>query len=64
MLKQRILKTMCIASVITALPLASAFASTGKINGNAVRLRQEASTDSKIITLLEKGKLKNGGLNH
>lgn len=56
MLKQRILKTMCIASIVATLPLNLAFAKEGEINGNAVRLRKEPSTESKIITLLEKGK--------
>lgn len=55
MLKQKILKMMCVTSIIAALPLTSSLASTGEINGNAVRLRKEPSTDSKIITLLEKG---------
>jgi len=56
MRKQKLLKVMCLASIITVLPLTSVLASTGEINGNAVRLRKEPSTDSKIITLLEKGK--------
>lgn len=56
MLKHKILKKMCIASVTVVLSLTSAFATTGEVNGNAVRLRKEPSTDSKIITLLEKGK--------
>ena len=56
MLKQKISKIMFVTAVITAIPFCSAFASTGEINGNAVRLRKDPSTDSKIITLLEKGK--------
>ncbi len=56
MLKGKISKIVFLSTVITALPICTAFASTGKINGNAVRLRKEPSTDSKIITLLEKGK--------
>lgn len=56
MCSKKISKVLCISAIIATLPLCSAFANTGVINGNAVRLRKEASTDSKIITLLEDGK--------
>lgn len=56
MLKRKLSKIVLISSIATIIPFCSAFASTGEINGNAVRLRKEPSTASKIIMLLEKGK--------
>lgn len=56
MIKRKISKIVFITTLITALPICSSFANTGEVNGNAVRLRSEPSTNSKIITLLEKGK--------
>jgi len=48
-------KLIACASILTMVPLVS-FAATGTVDGNAVRLRKEPSSDGKIITLLEKGK--------
>ncbi len=56
MLRQKISKVFFLTSVIIAVPFSSSFGVTGTVNGNAVRLRKGPSTDSKIITLLEKGK--------
>ena len=56
MLKQKLSKIICLTTIISAIPFYSTFGATGEINGNAVRLRKDPSTDSKIITLLEKGK--------
>ncbi len=56
MLRQKISKVIFLTSVIVTVPFSSSFGATGTVNGNAVRLRKEPSTDSKIITLLEKGK--------
>lgn len=56
MLKRKLSKIMFISTVAATIPCCIAFASTGEINGNAVRLRKDPSTNSKIITLLEKGK--------
>lgn len=56
MIRERFSKIMLISAVAVIVPFYSVFATTGKVNGNAVRLRKEPSTDSKIITLLEKGK--------
>lgn len=53
---KRVAKLLCISAIVTTIPLCSSFAESGSINGNAVRLRKEPNTDSKIITLLEKGK--------
>ena len=49
-----ILKKLAIATIISIFPVVS-FATEGIVDGNAVRLRTEPSSDSKIITLLEKG---------
>lgn len=56
MFNKRVAKILCISVIMTTIPLCSTFAESGSINGNAVRLRKEPNTDSKIITLLEKGK--------
>ncbi len=56
MFNKRVAKILCVSAIITTIPLCTAFAESGSINGNAVRLRKEPNTDSKIITLLEKGK--------
>lgn len=54
--KDNFRKIICISLILGVVPFYSVFAETGKINGNAVRLRTEPSTDAKIITLLEKDK--------
>lgn len=52
-----ILKKIAMTTIIaTMIPMAS-FAEEGIVDGNAVRLRTEPSSDSKIITLLEKGSI-------
>lgn len=56
MLREKISKVVYMTALLTAIPFSLAFSATGEIDGNAVRLRKEPSTDSKIITLLEKGK--------
>lgn len=56
MLRKRISKVVYMTALLTVIPFSLAFSTTGEIDGNAVRLRKEPSTDSKIITLLEKGK--------
>lgn len=55
-ISSKIKKTICLSAFLLSLPLCSAFAANGEVNGNAVRLRKEPSTESKIITLMEKGK--------
>lgn len=54
-MSSKIKKIMVCASILSVLPFAS-FAATGTVDGNAVRLRKEPSSEGKIITLLEKGK--------
>lgn len=56
MLREKISKVVYMTALLTAIPFSLAFSATGEIDGNAVRLRKEPSTDAKIITLLEKGK--------
>lgn len=56
MLRKKISKIAYMATLLSVVPFSLAFGATGEIDGNAVRLRQEPSTDSKIIMLLEKGK--------
>lgn len=48
-------KVIVCVSMLAMLPMAS-FAVTGTVDGNAVRLRKEPSSEARIITLLEKGK--------
>ena len=56
MLNKSTRKIICLTLVTSMLALYPAFGESGSINSSAVRLRKEPSTDSKIITLLEKGK--------
>ena len=49
-------KIFCTLLIITMLVAEPVFGETGTIDASAVRLRKEPSTESKIITLLEKGK--------
>lgn len=56
MLRNKICKVAYMTSLLSVFPFCAAFGATGEIDGNAVRLRKEPSTDSKIIMLLEKGK--------
>lgn len=56
MFTKQIKKIAYITTLLSVIPLSLVCAATGEIDGNAVRLRKEPSTDSKIITLLEKGK--------
>lgn len=56
MLRNKICKIAYMTTFLSVIPFCSAFCATGEIDGNAVRLRKEPSTDSKIIMLLEKGK--------
>ena len=56
MLKKKISKIVYITTLLSAIPFSLTFGATGEIDGNAVRLRSEPTTDSKIIMLLEKGK--------
>jgi len=55
-ISSKIRKTICLSALLVSIPFCSAFATTGEINSNAVRLRKEPSTEAKIITLMEKGK--------
>lgn len=50
-----VLKKIVITTIISAMVPMASFAEEGIVDGNAVRLRTEPSSDSKIITLLEKG---------
>jgi len=54
-MSSKIKKIIACASMLVMLPVAS-FAATGTVDGNAVRLRKEPSSEARIITLLEKGK--------
>lgn len=56
MLRNKICKVAYMTTLLSVFPFCVAFGATGEIDGNAVRLRKEPSTDSKIIMLLEKGK--------
>lgn len=56
MLRNKICKVAYMTTLLSVFPFCAAFGATGEIDGNAVRLRKEPSTDSKIIMLLEKGK--------
>lgn len=56
MLNKSARKIVYLSLVASVLTFSSAFGETASINSNAVRLRKEPSTDSKIITLLEKEK--------
>lgn len=56
MLKEKLTKILYVSTIIAVVPFCTAFAATGEIDGNAVRMRKEPSTSSKIIMLLEKGK--------
>ncbi len=56
MLRNKICKIAYMSTFLSVFPFCMAFGATGEIDGNAVRLRKEPSTDSKIIMLLEKGK--------
>lgn len=51
-----IFKLFFIAIIFAVVPFCTAFATLGEVTGNGVRLRKDPSTNSKIITLLEKGK--------
>ena len=54
-MSSKLKKVIACASMLVMLPMAS-FATTGTVDGNAVRLRKEPSSEARIITLLEKGK--------
>lgn len=56
MLRNKVCKIAYMTTLLSVFPFCVAFGATGEIDGNAVRLRKEPSTDSKIIMLLEKGK--------
>jgi len=56
MLRNKICKIAYMTTILSVFPFCMAFGATGEIDGNAVRLRKEPTTDSKIIMLLEKGK--------
>ncbi len=56
MLRNKICKIAYMTTLLSVFPFCTVFCATGEIDGNAVRLRKEPSTDSKIIMLLEKGK--------
>ena len=56
MLRNKICKIAYMTTFLSVFPFCATFGATGEIDGNAVRLRKEPSTDSKIIMLLEKGK--------
>ncbi len=56
MLRDKICKIAYMTTILSVFPFCVAFGATGEVDGNAVRLRKEPTTDSKIIMLLEKGK--------
>lgn len=56
MIKDKLVKIIYITAIFSVVPFYTAFGVTGEVDGNAVRLRKEPSTDAKIIMLLEKGK--------
>ena len=51
----KVLRNLIMTTMISAMIPTISFATEGVVDGNAVRLRKEPSSDSKIITLLEKG---------
>ena len=51
----KVLRNLIMTTMISAMIPTISFATEGVVDGNAVRLRTEPSSDSKIITLLEKG---------
>ena len=56
MLRDKICKIAYMTTILSVFPFCIEIGATREVDGNAVRLRKEPTTDSKIIMLLEKGK--------